>query len=100
MKAFDYVTNKNTGTVHLASQHPACERTLCGQKVAVRTHEWGDETVSGHAATCESCRTKYQPSDTPREGIDRCWCGAKYWDGTTCASCGAQYDPRSTEENY
>lgn len=29
----------------------------------------------------------------PREGCDRCWCGAKYWDGNICHSCGEQYDP-------
>lgn len=29
----------------------------------------------------------------PREGCDRCWCGAKYWDGTTCVSCGEKWDP-------
>lgn len=29
----------------------------------------------------------------PREGIDRCYCGAKYWDGTTCHSCGHAWKP-------
>lgn len=53
----DYVTTKTTDTVHLMSQHPVAERTLCGQRVAIATHVWGDETVSGIAATCERCRT-------------------------------------------
>lgn len=27
----------------------------------------------------------------PREGVDRCDCGAKYWNGTTCVSCGEEF---------
>lgn len=60
MKAADYVTTKSTGTVHLMSQNPAAESTLCGQRVAVRTHEWGDETVSGLRASCSSCRARLE----------------------------------------
>lgn len=56
--ARDYVTTKSSGTVHLMSQNPAAERTLCGQPVAVRTHTWGDETVSGLRATCGTCRAR------------------------------------------
>jgi methionyl-tRNA synthetase len=29
----------------------------------------------------------------PTEGVTRCECGAKYWDGTKCASCGETYKP-------
>jgi hypothetical protein len=29
----------------------------------------------------------------PVDGIDRCSCGAKYWDGNTCHSCGQKFDP-------
>ncbi len=58
IRVFDYVTTKSTGVVHLMSQHPVAERTLCGQRVAVVSHVWGDETASGIAATCESCRKK------------------------------------------
>jgi hypothetical protein len=31
----------------------------------------------------------------PTEGITRCACGSKYWDGNTCHSCGAPYAPTS-----
>lgn len=29
----------------------------------------------------------------PREGVDRCHCGAKYWDGDLCHSCGGRWRP-------
>ena len=29
--------------------------------------------------------------DTPREGLDKCQCGSKYWDGNYCHSCGARF---------
>ena len=29
----------------------------------------------------------------PREGVDRCLCGAKYWDGDRCHSCGEHWKP-------
>jgi hypothetical protein len=28
---------------------------------------------------------------SPTEGIDRCACGSKYWDGSLCASCGEKF---------
>ncbi|HEY5785251.1 MAG TPA: hypothetical protein VIT65_10780 [Microlunatus sp.] len=28
---------------------------------------------------------------SPVEGVDRCECGAKYWDGLRCHSCGALF---------
>lgn len=34
---------------------------------------------------------------TPREGIDRCPCGAKYWDGDFCHSCGERFCPELPE---
>jgi len=52
-----------TGTIHLVWQRTAhFERTLCGRKI---TGAWvqGDETISGIAATCGSCRTNLT---TPR----------------------------------
>lgn len=27
----------------------------------------------------------------PENGVDRCDCGAKYWDGTRCVSCGEEF---------
>lgn len=27
-------------------------------------------------------------NEIAREGIDRCWCGAKYWEKDICVSCG------------
>jgi hypothetical protein len=29
----------------------------------------------------------------PREGVDRCHCGAKYWAGDRCHSCGEHWRP-------
>lgn len=34
----------------------------------------------------------------PREGIDRCYCGSKYWDGDTCHSCGDTYRPTDDDD--
>lgn len=31
------------------------------------------------------------PPALPREGVDRCSCGAKYWDGDRCHSCGERF---------
>ena len=42
---------------------------------------------------------QWEPSATewfavsPIEGVDRCDCGAKYWDGLTCHSCGESFRP-------
>jgi hypothetical protein len=30
---------------------------------------------------------------TPCEGLDRCHCGSKYWDGLNCHSCGDPFRP-------
>lgn len=30
---------------------------------------------------------------TPAEGIDRCPCSCKYWDGLNCHSCGEPFKP-------
>jgi hypothetical protein len=27
----------------------------------------------------------------PEDGVDRCYCGAKYWDGNACHSCGEEF---------
>jgi hypothetical protein len=29
----------------------------------------------------------------PREGCDRCYCGAKYWENDRCVSCGERWHP-------
>lgn len=29
--------------------------------------------------------------NTPEEGVDRCACGSKYWDGDRCHSCGDRF---------
>jgi hypothetical protein len=36
-------------------------------------------------------RIELEPA--PREGIDRCACGGKYWDGDRCHSCGERFRP-------
>ena len=30
----------------------------------------------------------------PVEGIDRCYCGSKYWDENVCHSCGEKFVKR------
>ncbi len=37
--------------------------------------------------------TPSTPVAQPREGLDRCGCGSKYWDGTRCHSCGEAFVP-------
>lgn len=36
---------------------------------------------------------------TPRDGLDRCDCGSKYWDGDICHSCGEKCSLRLCEQN-
>jgi hypothetical protein len=39
--------------------------------------------------------TTHTPS--PTEGIDRCACGSKYWDGSLCDSCGEKFRPETDD---
>ncbi len=61
-KVCDYVTYERTGTVHLTPMHH--RRTLCG--IPLRSHyrkdSWtfGDETLSGIAATCKHCKSIFR----------------------------------------
>ena len=32
-----------------------------------------------------------EPSPTPIDGTDVCFCGSKYWDGNRCHSCGDKF---------
>ena len=36
--------------------------------------------------------------EKPVEGIDRCYCGSKYWDENVCHSCGEKFIKREEEE--
>ena len=47
----------------------------------------------GVLARFQSCKPTPK---MPVEGIDRCPCGSKYWDGVTCHSCGETYKPDAT----
>lgn len=29
------------------------------------------------------------------EGVDRCYCGCKYWENDRCVDCGEKFDPRN-----
>lgn len=55
-----YVTSNRTGTVHLITEREWAERTtgrtVCGQSYHRLTHQIGDESLSGHVATCGACR--------------------------------------------
>ena len=53
---YQYAENPETGMVHLHTEQNAY-RTLCGRRIYA---DWpaGDETLSGIAATCSTCRGK------------------------------------------
>jgi hypothetical protein len=34
-----------------------------------------------------------------KEGIHRCWCGAKYWENDICCSCGEEFNAQHYDEN-
>jgi hypothetical protein len=36
--------------------------------------------------------------EKPVEGVDRCYCGSKYWDENVCHSCGEKFVKREDEE--
>lgn len=64
MRVYEYVTHPVSGVVHLVDQRVVASRryslttpslrTLCGREVK-DGWVWGDETISGIAATCGSC---------------------------------------------
>lgn len=56
-----------------------------------RLHEQGWTTANGNQTFCMECQ-----SASPREGIDRCACGCKYWDGNRCHSCKEIFQPDAT----
>lgn len=42
--------------------------------------------------------TKEVIMEKPVEGIDRCYCGSKYWDENVCHSCGEKFVKREEED--
>jgi hypothetical protein len=65
MSVYEYVVHPGTARTHLVSQMAMMVspvvRTLCGQAVEFYGDgAWGtgDETMSGHASTCDRCRSK------------------------------------------
>jgi hypothetical protein len=79
---------------------PVAEQTI-GSRGALGTLEW-----KGYARVE---RTEYGPrggeyrywlpvSAHPREGVDFCSCGAKYWDGDVCHSCGSLWTAAAVVE--
>lgn len=62
MNVYEYVMAP-TGTIHLAHQgatpSPTTSMTLCERPIR-STWELGDETPSGIAATCRTCRKRVQ----------------------------------------
>jgi hypothetical protein len=57
----EYVTAPN-GTVHLAKYNSLSQwyRTLCGRTPGDTSWSFGDETLSGIAATCDRCKTLFK----------------------------------------
>ncbi len=60
---------------------------------------WADPKATGDDSvwreTCDQHDdfvAKHEPVELPEEGMTRCYCGAKYWDGNKCHSCGATWD--------
>jgi erythromycin esterase-like protein len=69
----EYVTHPATGTVHTVSTMHLMiadrPRTRCGQPIACYGDDrwtFGDETVSGIAATCATCREAVRQSNPTR----------------------------------
>jgi ribosomal protein L32 len=70
-----------TGTNRGAGKIQKC--TVCGEFVHMRdTHKHDREK---HRNTHGNLQA--------REGVDRCPCGAKYWEHDVCVSCGSKFDP-------
>jgi hypothetical protein len=61
---YEYVTAPS-GRIHLiVSKLPEAERTLCDREIDGGAYFWerGDETQSGHQATCRVCRRAAGPT--------------------------------------
>lgn len=54
MTTWVYLTSERTGTVHMADFDG--HHTLCGRRLSNGSWIMGDETFSGIAATCGTCR--------------------------------------------
>jgi hypothetical protein len=72
MTTYEYVTSP-TGTVHLIRQTESIHstwfgyiRTLCGRNIEQEGWDYGDETQSGIAATCQRCRYIVRPRGQKR----------------------------------
>ena len=46
----------------------------------------------------DSGMTKEVIMEKPVEGVDRCYCGSKYWDENVCHSCGEKFVKREEED--
>lgn len=56
---------------------------------AAESYDNAAETMRYRATSGVSAPELY--TGPPREGVDRCSCGSKYWDGTRCHSCGEEF---------
>lgn len=77
MIVYEYIAHPRSDIVHLILQaahtNPyASIRTLCGREV-LEDWLWGDETVSGRAATCGSCRLDLERREVKNDSgrVDR-----------------------------
>lgn len=63
-----YVTSSRSGATHLTTHERVATlpqpTTLCGLTIRWTLWEEGDETASGHVATCRRCRTIFTGSRT------------------------------------
>jgi hypothetical protein len=61
----------------------------------VNWQEIANSRGDGYTASRRIRATRRAATDRPTEGVTRCACGAKYWDGDKCASCGDKYRKQS-----
>ena len=65
----------------------------CGTEVTVWADRSGGVTVNFRCPNAR-CKAGKAPWDTPEpnavreDGVDRCPCGCKYWEGDRCIDCG------------
>jgi len=66
--------------------------------ITITDREGGGCSVGAYA-TVQVEAGDFPAADGPYEGLTRCDCGAKYWDGDRCHSCGDRYRAHLYDDN-